>query len=441
MRKKKVLFETLGCRYNRFESAEMAYELCKAGYEPATSASVGVDVVVINTCAVTAKSAARARAAIRNAKQAHPEARVVVTGCYSETSPEDVAKVDGADVVVGNAEKFDIGDVLSGSGGEANIFVGADMPGDLAVRPVTSMEGRTNAYLNVQSGCDEECSFCVVRLARGRSRSADAASVAEQVRRMSGAGIKEVVLTGINIGQYGSMGASTLSGLIRLLVNTTDIARIRLSSVNPNDVTDELIDLVATEPRVCRHLHIPLQSGSDMILQRMRRPYTARYYEETLDKLAALVPGIGLGADVMVGFPGETEEEFRRTYDLLDRSPLTTLHVFAYSPRPGADSSHMADAPPRPVAKQRSAALKELSAIKAEKMRGGFVGKRLDVLVENSYDKDGMLKGFTDNYIPVVLEGSGGMMNTIVPVMMIRESAGRLYGEVEEKRPEVSLCP
>jgi len=431
MNKKKVSFETLGCRYNRFESAEMAYEFGRAGFI-AVESSEPADIVVINTCAVTGKSAARCRAAIRHAKSSNPDARIVVTGCYSETSPEAVSAVEGVDLVVGNTEKFDIAKALSAidSGNSRSIIVGGSAPPEtLPVRPVTAMEGRTNAYLNVQSGCDEVCSFCLVRVARGKSRSAEATAVTARIGAMCEAGIKEVVLTGINIGQYKGENGITLAGLMKKIINQTGIERIRLSSINPNDVTDELVELMATTPRVCRHLHIPLQSGSDKILKSMRRPYFADEYEKLLIKLVKRMPDIGLGADVMVGFPGEGEREFEETRDIIERSPLMMLHVFAYSPREGSAACSMPDAPPKPVAKTRSAILKRLSADKSENFRNRFVGRIVTALIENRRDKSGLLKGFSDNYMTVSLEGPDSLMNTIVPVLATGATTGCLTGE------------
>lgn len=430
MNKKKVSFETLGCRYNRFESAEMAYELDRAGFT-AVESSAQADVIVINTCAVTNKSAARCRSAIRAAKSSNPDARIVVTGCYSETSPEAVSSVKGVDLVVGNAEKFDIAKALNsiGSDNSRSIIVGGAAPDILPVRPVTAMEGRTNAYLNVQSGCDEVCSFCLVRFARGKSRSASAEAVAGRIGDMSDAGIKEVVLTGINIGQYKTGDGMTLAGLVKKIVNQTGIERIRLSSINPNDVTDELIELMDTTPRICRHLHIPLQSGSDKILRSMRRPYSAEEYEKLLIKLVKRMPDIGLGADVMVGFPGEGEREFDETRALIERSPLMMLHVFAFSPHKGLTASSMPDAPPKPVAKSRSAILKNLSADKGASFRGRFVGRKVNLLIENRRDSAGKLKGFSDNYMTVAIDGPDSLMNTIAPVRIIGEEPFRLRGE------------
>lgn len=428
--KRKVSIETFGCRYNRLESAEIAYELEKEGYAPVINGD-SPDVVVINTCTVTGRSDAKCRAAIRRAKLANPQALVVVAGCYPETNPDEVAMVKGADIVVGNAGKHKIAQALgrlNGAGADKAGRGDTAPTGDMLVRPITRMEGRTNAYLNIQTGCDEACSFCVVRLARGKSRSARPQEVIAQVNRLARAGIKEVALSGINVGEFGKGKDEGLARLIEGILGATKIERIRLSSINPNNVTDELINVMARSSRFCRHLHIPLQSGSDTVLERMRRPYTRKEYEELLARLTGRIPDIGIGADVMVGFPGETDEEFNETLEMIESSPVMMLHVFAYSPR----ENTLAFDYPHPVTKdkrkRRAMILKELSAKLSRKMRERFTGKTLNVLIENERDREGYLKGFTDNYLPVKLQGSDATLNRIVPVKMISSNDSRLVG-------------
>jgi threonylcarbamoyladenosine tRNA methylthiotransferase MtaB len=433
MTRRKVSFETLGCRFNQFETAEMAHEMEKSGFA-FTQAGERSDVVVINTCAVTAKSGARCRAAIRKAREEHPGAEVVVTGCYSETSPDAVAGEDGVSLVLGNVEKFGLASALASldAGVGRKIMVGGanDVSASLAVRPVTSIEGRTNAYIKAQSGCGEECSYCIVRVARGKSASADPDEIVAQIRRISEAGVKEIVFTGINLGEYRSKGGLDLAGLVRKTLDETPIPRIRLSSVNPQLVMDGLIELIASSPRVCRHLHVPLQSGSTAVLERMRRPYTAEQYEVLLNKLAEKIPGIGIGADVMVGFPGETQEDFEMTRSLIERSPIMALHIFIYSPRNGTEAFGMSGRPLKDVSKARSATLKKLSAEKRERAGARFVGQSLDVLVENTRTDGGQLKGFSDNYHPVTFDGPDELMNRIVSIRITEASGAGLAGEV-----------
>lgn len=429
-KRNKISFETLGCRYNRLESAEMAYELERAGYAKAEEGDSS-DVVVINSCTVTDRSDAKCRSTVRRVKAKNPDALVVVTGCYSETNPDEIAKEPGVDIVVGNSDKFNIGDLLSklDVDGEPAVAKNISLSQQkFEVRPVTGMDGRTNAYIKVQGGCDEVCSFCIVRIARGKGRSADPSDVVEQVERLCGSGIKEVVLSGINLGEYGNGGGDTVASLLRLLIDKTKISRIRLSSINPNNVTDELLDVMVESPRVCRHLHIPLQSGSDTVLKRMLRPYAAREYSDLLSKLISRIPAIGLGADVMVGFPGETDDEFNETYGVIEQAPLMALHVFTYSPREGTEAYGMKNVLSKAVKKERTTRLKELAKRKGEEFRDRFVGSTLPVLVENSRDADGRLKGFSDNYLPVVLDGQDRLMNEIVPVKITGVSTEHLLG-------------
>ncbi len=430
--KQKVSIETFGCRYNRLESAEIAYELEKEGYTLAINGD-SPDVVVINTCTVTGRSDAKCRAAIRRAKSANPGALVVVAGCYSETSPDEVAQVKGADVVVGNADKHNIARALRQLNGDGAAKAHKSEPtaGEMLVRPITGMEGRTNAYLNIQSGCDEVCSFCVVRHARGKSRSARPEEVIAQVDRLAKAGIKEVALSGINVGEFGKGRDEGLARLVAGILEETKIERIRLSSINPNNVTDELITVMAKSPRLCRHLHIPLQSGSDSVLKRMLRPYTPKEYEELLTRLTDRIPDIGIGADVMVGFPGETEDEFAETVELIERSPIMMLHVFSYSPREGTLAFDYPGHVNKDIRKSRARILKELSATLNSKMRKKYIGKTLNTLVENRRDSDGYLKGFTDNYLPVRLQGDAAALNRIVPVKMISSEDHRLIGTLQ----------
>ncbi len=421
----KVSFETLGCRYNRFETSEMAYELEQAGYEEAVNGELS-DLVVINTCTVTDKTDTRCRAAIRKAKKEHPNATIVVAGCYSETNREEVASIDGVALTLGTDSKFNIVSALKAMEDKSELpdTVTSER---LPVRPIKNLTGRTNGYINIQGGCDETCSFCIVRFARGGNRSADPTEIIEQVKRLSGAGIREVVLSGINLGAYGKGKGSSLAQLVRGIVDKTDMERIRFSSINPNTITDELIETIATSDRICGHLHIPLQSGSDKILKMMRRPYTSNFYEELLKKLVDQIPVIGLAADVMVGFPGETEDDFNDTYQLIERSGLMALHVFAFSPREGTDAFAMPGFVQKDTGKERSARLRELGERKGAAFRSKFIGKRLKVLVENKRDNLGRAKGFSMNYIPVVLDGSDDLLGNIVSVKAEREDGDRLF--------------
>ena len=435
MTEKKVSFTTLGCRYNRMETAEMAHDLRMAGYRQAAEGDGPADVVVINSCAVTHRSAAKSRAAIRDAVAKHPGAKVVVTGCYPQTDPKGAAGVEGVALALGNAEKRSLASALMKLEEDASaqplILAGADPAQQpLPVRPVTAMEGRTNVYVNAQSGCDEICSFCVVRVARGSSRSAPAGALAEQARRLAEAGVGEMVISGINVGQYRD-GEMDLAGLLELVLKESDIPRVRLSSINPNEVTERLMELMAAEPRLMPHLHVPLQSGSDRILSLMRRPYTAEKYERLLYRLAEMIPGIGLGADVMTAFPGETEEDHIHTRALIERLPLMMLHVFSYSKRQGTEAAGLPGAVKAEDSRRRTNELKAVSAGKRERFMAAHAGKRLSILVESERTASGALKGFTQNYIPAALEGPDSARGRIVTAVGERALDGRLFCRME----------
>lgn len=427
---KKVSIITLGCRYNLFESAEIEHELREAGYENVQKEEQA-GLVVINSCSVTDKSDARCRAAIRKARMEHPNAKIVVAGCYAETNPEELLRIEEVDIVAGKNAKFSFVSNLDRADGEGAILVenGEQKTGYLPLRPVTNLRGRTNAYLNIQGGCDEECSFCIVRIARGNSRSALPADLINRINAMHDFGIREIVLSGINLGDYRSGDGDTLADLLGLIETQTDIERIRLSSINPNTIDDRLIETIAGSDRICNHLHIPLQSGSDKILRIMKRPYSSADYKNLLQKLVSAMPDIGIGADIMVAFPGESEKDFEESFSLLAESPVTMLHVFSYSPREGTTAFEMKNRIEKQIAKKRSARLKDLSAMLGKKARNRFIGKTLSVLAENSRDRNGFVKGFSRNYLPVAFEGSDELLGDIVEVRITAEENNRLVGE------------
>ncbi len=424
--------ETLGCRYNRYETAEIDFELGKAGYVRAAG-DESPDLVVINTCTVTDRSDYQCRSAIRKVKERHPKALVVVAGCYAETNPAEVAAMGEVDLILGNAEKFDVArqvTYLDPARSAPLVAVGGDAGTTLSVRGVERLEGRTNAYLNIQSGCDEICSFCVVRLARGKNRYAAPDEVVAQAGRMASAGVKELVLAGINLGDYGKGGGTSFARLVERIVRETKIPRIRFSSINPNTIEPNLIELMAAEERLMPFLHIPLQSGCDATLKRMRRPYTTDDYARLIDRLVAAVPGIGLGADVLTSFPGESDQEFETTRQFVESLPFTTLHVFTFSPREGTEGWEMRDRMiPKEEGKRRTGLLKGVAAIKNRAAREAAIGAVTPILIETRRDREGMLRGFTPTYLPVAIVGDDSLKGEIVPVRIVAAGEGRLRGE------------
>jgi threonylcarbamoyladenosine tRNA methylthiotransferase MtaB len=417
----RIAFTTLGCKINQYETDLMRQELVSRGNTIVPFDSEA-DVYVVNTCTVTAKSDYQCRQVIRSAVRRGGDAKVVVTGCYAATRPEEIRKIPGVNLVIGNAGKAMIHD---------HIMKTAPMP-DLAV-PVTkniltkAMYGRTRGFLKIQDGCNNRCSYCIVPLARGASRSADSGQLVNEFERLVEAGCPEIVLTGIHIGTYGAdlENGPDLTGLLRILLSKRRGSRLRLSSIEPKEISKGIIDLMGQG--LCRHLHVPLQSGDDAILNSMKRDYTAGFYRELLEQIAQRVPAVALGADTIVGYPGEGDTEFQNTMDLVDKSPLTHLHVFSYSPRPGTPAADMDAQVPELVKKERSETLRMLGRKKNFYFRKKFQGSMLNVVVEDKIDAiTGFYTGLTDNYIRVNISGAKEAhigREIMVRITMVTESA------------------
>lgn len=433
----KVALTTIGCRFNQFETAEME-ELFKSGNFEIVPFASQANIYVINTCTVTKKSDYQCRQTIRKAIKKNRDAFVIVTGCYSQTNPYEIGLIEGVDMILGNTDKLNIlkhiKDLNIKKSGKPEIIV-RDISNTQGFNSLTvsNFSGRTSAYLKVQTGCNQRCSFCIVVIARGPSISERPEIILRQAERLTEAGYKEIVLTGVNLGNYGSdiRPPLELSDLIEMLTNVKDIERIRLSSINPKEITDRLISVIKKSDKVCRHLHIPLQSGDDDILKKMRRNYNSEFYKNLIIKLKDEMPDIGIGADVMVGFPGEDEIKFNNTYKLINELPFSYLHVFTYSPRGGTDAYGYNCHLPEPVKKERNLIIKNLVRLKSDVFRRNFIGKICRVLIENSRDREtGMLKGYTDNYIPVLLEGKDKLMNKLINIRITGLSADAVAGEL-----------
>ena len=395
-----------GCRFNRFESAQIKARLPKGSDK---------EIVVINSCAVTKSSEAKSRRAVRRALRENPKASIVVAGCWSELDPEAVASIEGVTLVLGNEEKFSVSDHLESA---EKVFTGQVQNVELFKEIETAkMSDRTAAYLKIQNGCDETCSFCVVRLIRGKSRSASMDYVLSMVDELIAGSAREIVLTGINIGAYGKElnGESSLARLLAQL-SRRDGARFRMSSINPNEIDSEVISVMADSPNICRHLHIPMQSGSDAILKKMERPYSAAQYRDKIEEIAKRIPGIALGCDLMTGFPGETEFDFNRTKEMLLNLPFSYAHVFSYSPREKSSAFTMANELPPQVKKERAQRLKTVAAGKNREYRKSLVGATLQLLVENREGGGRLLKGKSDNFIDVEFHGEPSLKGKLVDV-------------------------
>ena len=379
-----------GCRASQADGAAIEAALVDRGMA-ACAVRSEADLVILNTCTVTAAADEDVRHTIHRVHRENPAARILVTGCYAQRMPEELSGIAGVAWVVGNSHKNRIPDIVSlpgpGSGGDAP-YHGEIHVDDIFSQhnflssPVEDASGdRSRPNLKIQDGCNNRCSFCVIPFVRGRSRSAPADAVVEQVRALA-ARYREVVLTGINLGRWGREPGSTmrLADLLRLLLAETGVQRLRLSSVEPMDFSDDLLGLMAASPRIAKHVHAPLQSGSDSVLRRMHRKYRPRHYEDRILKARALMPDAAIGADVMTGFPGETDEEFEQSRDFIAGLPFTYLHVFTYSERPGTPAAANPKQVPMAVRKERNRVLRELAAAKNLAFRNSMVGRRLSAV-------------------------------------------------------------
>lgn len=409
----KVAFTTLGCRLNQAESDSMAEQLHAVGTEQAR-AGEEPDVVVINTCTVTREATKGSRMAIRRAARAHPDAKIVVVGCYAVSDAAEVEAIDGVDVVLGNNEKERFVEALGGA---------------LATRPLLQIrmpmtprppERKVRANLKVQTGCDEWCSFCIIPTTRGPLRSMNEEALVEDAGARVAAGAREIVLSGVHLGKYGFDRGEDEYASVRLLKRLLEIEglwRLRLSSILSRHLTDELIELIASEPRICRHLHVPLQSGDDGILAAMNRPYRIVDYVASVERAQEAIPGLALATDIIVGFPGENEEAFMETMAVVERLRFSKLHVFRYSERPGTAAASLSDEVSADVKKDRS---KRLIA-RGNEIRAAWLAEHLDrpieVLVEDERVVDGatVCSGQTDDYVRVWFEGAG-LLGSLVTV-------------------------
>jgi len=414
---------TLGCKLNQFDTAAIEGELVRRGFRSEVDPGQAA-VVIVNTCTVTATADTDARKRIRQLRRRNPDCTLLVTGCYAERDAETIRGLPGVDHVIGNREKATIGPVLDHLLAGAPAVVSGDRGCDasLELPPALHFGERSRAFLKVQEGCRLACSYCVIPSVRGPSRSVRGETVVAAATSLFETGYREIVLTGVNVGDYGRDldPPSNLATLLRRLLTVCGPNRIRLNSLEPRTVTDEIVELMAREPRLAPHLQVPLQSGSDDILRRMRRNYGVDAYMERLNRLRAAVPHAGLGADVIVGFPGEDDARFRRTYDLIASSPLNYLHVFSWSPRPGTPAADYPERVPVEQVKERSRALRALGEELSLRFRRGFVGRSLDAVVLGPRRSDGMLRALTGNFIEVALNPGSAARGDIVSARLTR---------------------
>lgn len=424
--------QNFGCRATQADGAALERQMLERGLARA-AAPQDAGVVVLNTCTVTESADRDVRAAIRRIHRENPQCRILVTGCYAQRAPQELAALPGVRWVVGNSHKHQVAEVLAPSAGsfvpvgalsassdhpitgtlDSQILVGdifAFAHTELLAAPVFAAETaseKTRPNLKVQDGCDNRCSFCIIPAVRGQSRSLARAEALREVRALVAAGYREVVLSGINLGRWGRdfPKPERFEDLVRAVLEETGLERLRLSSVEPMDWTEELIDLVANEPRIAKHAHLPLQSGSDHILRAMHRKYRPWHYRERVEKIRRAMPLAAIGADVMVGFPGETDALFEESRAFIASLPFTYLHVFTYSSRPGTPSAAMSGQVPVQVARERNRILRELAAEKNRAFRESLVGRRLDAITLDRGDGEST-EALTDNYLKMRLLGS-----------------------------------
>ncbi len=433
----KIAIATLGCKVNQNDAGCLAAELASRGHRVVPFRQ-SADVFIIYTCTVTQKTDYQSRQLIRRAAAQNPDARIIVTGCYAQVSPEPLAAIPGVDFVVGTGETRRIPELVDAAekSGRARIFsTPLTAPAFFEKAPLPLSPQRTRAYLKIQDGCNSFCSYCIVPFARGRSRSLLPDRAVARARELSDKGFKEVVLTGIHLGAYGEdlTPPASLLELLRVLEHTPLGFRIRLSSIEPAEFTTELVDFVAASRVICPHLHIPLQSGSDGVLRMMNRDYTRAFYRDLVTRLIRAIPGLAVGADVIGGFPGEDEEAFQQSLELIEALPLAYLHVFPYSPRKGTPAADFPGQVPSRAVRDRCRALRELGLEKRRQFYRSFLGAKMSVLVESRRDPESeMLRGYSENYIPVVFAGGDEWMNQVVKVEVTQIGDEKVFGNIHE---------
>jgi threonylcarbamoyladenosine tRNA methylthiotransferase MtaB len=433
----RVALTTLGCKVNQYDTATIEDRLKAVGHVIVSFSEIA-DVYIINSCTVTNQADAESRQLVRRARRTNPAARVIMTGCYAQVNPITVAKMPEVDHVIGlnrlddmlRAVKAELAERIAVSNlrkTDSGVTPGIDTLG------AVTFSGQTRAFLKVQEGCDLFCTFCIVPMSRGKSRSVPPRIVLEQLDRLAVQGFQEVVLTGIHLGGYGEDldPPVTLTWLLAAIEERRPVPRVRLSSIDPHEISDDLMRLLNRSTILCPHLHIPMQAGDDTVLARMRRRYDTALARDVLTRLRTLLPHAALGTDFIVGFPGESEDEFARSLAFLEESPFTYFHVFPYSVRSGTTAAKFSDKVPQPVIDERARLVRRLGAVKKAQFARSFLGQTLPVLFEHTRDKSsGNLKGYSRNYLRVLAPGGDDLMNREVLVKITRTNGETLWGEI-----------
>jgi threonylcarbamoyladenosine tRNA methylthiotransferase MtaB len=438
----RVAFFTLGCKLNSYETESLRGVFHRHHYDVVDS-DQPADYYVINTCAVTERAEADARQLIRSVTKRNPLARVIVTGCYAQRDAQALAAMPEVALVVGNGEKTQLFQLFENTirtpGLENRVVTSSLFKGHPtekfsfgAFGDIATVSPFTRATIKVQDGCNEFCTFCIIPHLRGQSVSRPIAAILGHARALAATGYKEIDLTGVHTGAYGVDLAppTTLLAMLEQLVRVEGIERIRLNSIEPATVSDALLDFIAASPKVCKHLHICLQSGDDEMLRRMRRHYHVASYEQLISKVVARMPECGLGSDILVGFPGETEARFEQTLRVVERLPFSYLHVFSYSARPGTPAAKYPDQVHPAAKKERSRRLRELGQMKKKAFATRFLGRELAILLEGKRDRERQfLSGLTENYLRVHVDAPEGFVNRLVPVRLVAMAEDEVLGE------------
>ena len=422
-----VAIETHGCKLNQADSEALARRFVQAGYQ-VVDPDEPADVYIVNTCTVTHQADRKARQALRAGHRLNPQATVVATGCYAQRSPHQLSSLSGVDLVIGNSQKDRLVEMVLAAGGDPIVpcAVGEEAmswPGAF---------GRTRSMVKIQEGCNQVCAYCIVPKVRGRERSIPSEVLLRQVSKRVEEGFKEVVLTGTQLGSYGfDLDNSNLAGLVELILAETDIPRLRISSLQPQEITPQLLGLWS-DPRLCPHFHIPLQSGSASILKMMRRRYTPSLYYQAVERIQAAVPGAGITADVIVGFPGEGPTEFQESLEFCWRLPLSGMHVFPYSIRPGTSAFYMKPQVDEREKRARMAEMQALAQAKATAFRAAQLGSVHSVLWEGSRRQNGrtVQTGLTENYLRVYIEEAPSLTNTITHALLLEYQDDITYAKI-----------
>ncbi|MHB1688105.1 MAG: tRNA (N(6)-L-threonylcarbamoyladenosine(37)-C(2))-methylthiotransferase MtaB [Ignavibacteriaceae bacterium] len=440
----KVALQTLGCKLNFSETSTIGNQFINFGFE-VVEFKEKADVYVFNTCSVTENAERECRQLVRRALRQNPDAFVIVTGCYAQLRPEEISRIDGVDVVLGSKEKLKLFSLIDNFEKKniACVFVSPTQElNEFGKAQSTDADSRTRAYFKIQDGCDYKCSFCTIPLARGKSRSMNPDELISEFKHLVASGYKEIILTGVNVGDYGNSYQTNLYNLLLKMIVVPGDFRIRISSIEPNLLSDEIINLTVQSEKMCKHFHIPLQSGSPKILKLMQRRYKVSDYEKLIEKVNGKISNVGIGVDVIVGFPGETEDEFLETYTFLRDLPVSYLHVFTYSERPDTKAIEMEGQVDVYERKRRNNMLRILSEKKKQIFYKEMIGKELEILFEAEND-NGMIKGFSSNYIRVTNKFDPALVNKISRVEITNVSEeGLCEGKIKgiQKSIELIAC-